>query len=92
VLLIVSVGTSTDINSIIALEVPREFVERIVGAKMWFERLVRSFDVLPAEELKHEQTDFQQVILHWAKVLEEGRPLTMFDIMTANYPSLDKPE
>lgn len=67
------------------LEVPKTFLGHVLSARGYFESLVKSFDVLPSEELQNGTTDFQCTFDLWQSCLDKKKPITLYNVVTGMY-------
>ena len=73
------------IDEMADLELSPEFVELVLGSRIHFESLIRTFDILPLPTLLEGQADFQKTFDEWERCYAAGKPIKLFNLVTGDY-------
>lgn len=72
-------------NELANLELSMPFLEHVLQARGYFESLVKSFDILPVEDLQNGSADFQLTFDQWEACYKQKKPITLFNLVTGLY-------
>ena len=76
-----------DPDDLARLEIPKDFLQTLLDARPWYEKLARSFDIYSSADLEKGSTDFQQTLTQWQACYDQNEKLTLFSVICGLYQS-----